>query len=195
MEFVLVFALFISWIQRGFVHGRNFVLNILELDVFSRVFTNSSRSSLPPAILVFFDLLVAFPTLAIAWLFQVLEATGAPLGFCIYVESMYIDLLHVIQYRGSMVLFGLATQGVVQGCPLASLLYVLGMHPFSMLFERYICNPKLGLVRQCADDISALLKIMEDLPKLFWIFGLMAKVANHIWGFSQVRLCSYFGVF
>ena len=155
-----VFALFISWIQRGFAPSRNFVLNILELDVFSRVFTNATRSSLPPAILVFFDLLAAFPTLAIGWLFKVLEATGAPLGFRNYVEAMYDDLLHFVQYRGALFLFGLVTQGVVQGCPLASLLYMLGIHLFSVMFERAICNPKLGLVRQCADDIGALLKTM-----------------------------------
>ena len=85
---------------------------MLELDTFSRVFINATRSSLPPAILVFFDLLAAFATLAIAWLFKVLEASGAPLGFRNYVESMYIDLLHFVQYRGTMVLFGLVTQGM-----------------------------------------------------------------------------------
>ena len=118
----LVFALFIAWIQRGCVPGRNSILNILELETFSRVFIKATRSSLPPAIFVFFDLLAAFPTLAIACSFKVLEASGAPLGFRNYVESMCIDLLHFVQYRGAMVLFGLVTQGVVQGCPLASLL-------------------------------------------------------------------------
>ena len=83
-----VSALFIAWIQRGFVPGRNFLLKILELDTFSRVFTNATRSSLPEALLVFFDLFATFPTLAIAWLFKVLEATGAPLGFRNYVEAM-----------------------------------------------------------------------------------------------------------
>ena len=59
------------------------------------------------------------------------------------------------------------------------------MHPFSVMFEKTVCNPKLGLVRQCADDIGALLKTMGGLPKLFWIFGIMAKVANQILGFAK----------
>ena len=129
------------------------MVNVLELDLFSRVFSNAIRSSLPPAILIFFDILAAFPTLALAWLFRVLEMTDAPHGFRVYVDMIYHDLLHYVQYRGSMTLFGIVTQGVVQGCPLASLLYILGVHPFSILFGRHICDPRKGLVRQCADDI------------------------------------------
>ena len=180
-----VFMCLISWIQRGFVPGRNFLLNVLELDLFSRVFSNCPRSSLPPAILVSFDIMAAFPTLALSWLFRVLEVCNAPYGFLTYVRMMYTDLLHFVQYRGSMTLFGLVTQGVVQGCPLASLLYVLGVHPFSLLFEKHICDPRRGLVRQCADDIGALLKSLSDLPILHWVFNLMALVANQILGFSK----------
>ena len=33
-----VFVLWISWIQKGFVPGRNFLINVLELDLFSRIF-------------------------------------------------------------------------------------------------------------------------------------------------------------
>ena len=56
------------------------------------------------------------------------------------------------------------------------------------VFQRTICNPKLGLVRQCADDIGALLRTMRDLLILFWIFEVMAKVANQVLGFRSAFL-------
>ena len=65
------------------------------------------------------------------------------------------------------------------------MLYILGVHPFSLLFEKHVCDPRRGLVRQCADDIGALLSSLLDLPILYWVFNLMALVANQILGFSK----------
>lgn len=50
--------------------------------------------------MVFFDLLAAFPILAIAWLFKVLESVGDPEGFRNCASAVYDDLLHFVRYTG-----------------------------------------------------------------------------------------------
>ena len=74
------------------------------------------HSSLPaPSHSGFFYFLVAFPTLAIAWLCKVLEAVGAPEGFQNCVAAMYDALLHFDQYRGAIALVFLL-DGHARGC-------------------------------------------------------------------------------
>ena len=64
--------------QRGFIGGRNFGANILELDVWSRVtgLEDDAPSRLP--ILVSFDYGQAFPSIARAWIFRVLASLDLP---------------------------------------------------------------------------------------------------------------------
>ena len=83
-------------IQQGFVPGRNFVGNVVQLDYVSRVnalrcFHNRNDANpecmLPPhsvgkiACSVLFDFAAAFPSVLQAWLLLVLRAIQAPEGF------------------------------------------------------------------------------------------------------------------
>eukprot|EP00973_Karenia_brevis_P019307 2646896-Karenia_brevis.AAC.1 len=111
------------------------------MDTFGHIYSNQAfQASHPPGIFVFFDIAAAFPTLAVQWLFLVLKAVGTPTGFRRYASAMYVELLHYIQYKGAYTLMGNVTRGVVQGCPLASLLYILAAHPFSLMCQESICK-------------------------------------------------------
>ena len=79
-----------------------------------------------------------------------------------------------------MVLMGLVLSGVCQGCPLASLLHIAAAQPFSLLFEQQVCQAKLGLVRQCADDIGAAIVSLDVLKAFQCIFESMRTCANQV---------------
>ena len=65
--------------QRGFCPGRQFVLNIVVLDLFARIFNilsgvNDDNFSAPNCpVLALFDICNAFPSVAHVWLFSVLQ--------------------------------------------------------------------------------------------------------------------------
>ena len=76
--------------------------------------------------------------------------------------------------------------GVLQGCPLASVLFVLAMEPFICLFQQLLCPQphdgfnlsNRGVVTVCADDIAIVLQKWSDLPAVFRIFELARRAAG-----------------
>eukprot|EP00973_Karenia_brevis_P077400 10753358-Karenia_brevis.AAC.1 len=57
--------------------------------------------------------------------------------------------------------------GVIQGCPAAALLSVVGVDPFVVLFDRYVHDPFLGLVRFCAGGCGSVVKTWQSLSTMF----------------------------
>ena len=85
-------------LQRGFVPGRQFLGNVVELDSMSRIYGmrnyNSelhSPSCSQVSSCCFWDFAAAFPSVAPQWVFAVSRAIGAPLGIYIYIY-IYITL-------------------------------------------------------------------------------------------------------
>eukprot|EP00973_Karenia_brevis_P082032 11373761-Karenia_brevis.AAC.1 len=83
---------------------------------------------------------------------------------------------------------GCVNRGVIQGCPTASLLFVLGADPFVTLFDRYVNSPSLGVVRFCADDCGAVLRDWQHLLVLFEIFDRAARASGLILSSSKCKL-------
>ena len=71
--------------QKGFIDGRDFIENVVALDLLARAFSYGFQRGdfrdLLRAILVFLDIKAAFPSLAWAFLWAVLEALGVPIGY------------------------------------------------------------------------------------------------------------------
>eukprot|EP00973_Karenia_brevis_P044807 6205985-Karenia_brevis.AAC.1 len=173
--------------QRGFIKGRDFGVNVVELDTWCRVWANeagigqqtteqgnrakSDRSDLArnpgcgfqlqpadsthPGVLAFFDFASAFPSLLVDWLLAVLAWYGAPRALVSFVSASYLDLLSFLQFKGVRCFLGWVGRGVIQGNPFAALLFVLGIDPFVVFFEREINLVGKGIVRLCADDVGA----------------------------------------
>ena len=68
--------------------------------------------------------------------------------------------------------------GVLQGCPLAALLFVLGIDPFFCKLYDIVINQGLGIVRACADDIAIVIKNLNSLSVIFPIFHVAETCAG-----------------
>ena len=95
-------------VQRGFVKGRNFLQNLVELDAESRILSNQFQAGLGdstsfaswsesfasamiprmPA-LALLDIAAAFPSLSHRFLFAVLRAIGVPNELLNYITALY----------------------------------------------------------------------------------------------------------
>ena len=84
---------------------------------------------------------------------------------------------------GGMMLLWLIQSGVLQGCPLSGLLFVVAIDPFSRAFEKLQTSQSLKqlidphslskhnvLVRLCCDDVGAALSSIVALHKFEFIF-------------------------
>ena len=75
-------------LQRGFIAGRSFLRNVVELDTHARTLTNDRAPSDLPC-LAFFDFAAAFASICHDWIFAVLEASGWPVGFVNVIKGNY----------------------------------------------------------------------------------------------------------
>ena len=182
-----------SCLQTGFVPTRNFLNNVVSIDTMSRVHAfrcmngrgsdcfnqllpNHSVSNL--AVTALFDFSTAFPSCFHEWIFLVLDAIHAPQWFINICKNMYLDAKAYWLHDGHMSFLFDVLCGVLQGCPLSSVLFNYCIDPLLWLFSRLIIKPNLGLVRACADDLAAALSRLHTLITMQSIFALFEKVAG-----------------
>eukprot|EP00973_Karenia_brevis_P011142 1507863-Karenia_brevis.AAC.1 len=163
--------------QRGFIVGRQFTDNILLIDTISRIYSNSFRQY-GNAILAFFDFANAFPSVCLKWIFLVAARLQLPLGIQQFICALYDQCSTYIKHGGELLFMCTVRSGVLQGCPMASLLFVLAMDPFAQLFNSQIDALDLGLTCLCADDIGLALKSWHDLIHAYEIFQLADAAAG-----------------
>ena len=158
-------------LQQGFIPGRHFTNNIVVIDTVSRMHSNL-HSKYGGAVAAFFDFGNAFPSLAVGWIMLV-EWLEVPTGIYCLVQALYHDVSMYLQHAGSSDFLCVVQSGVLQGCPLAALLFVLAMEPFLIMFKIVIEEAGLGIVRACADDLAITLKSFESLSIVYSIFILL----------------------
>ena len=78
-----------SPIQRGFVAGRQLVLNIVDLDAIARAQANYNHFN-NESILVLWDFMAAFPSLRHQLISIVFRHYGFPRGFINFLELCYL---------------------------------------------------------------------------------------------------------
>ena len=62
------------WTQRGFVRGRQGLDNVVDLDTAARVIAYFKSTAMWQPLLILFDFMIAFPSIAHEWLFLALKA-------------------------------------------------------------------------------------------------------------------------
>ena len=125
----------ISYLQRGFIPGRQLICNVLDLDTYSHIHAMMSNlASLP--ILVFFDFAAAFPSISHTWLFMTLEAMKFPAGFINLVKTMYTDNHAMYSDGTAYISMFTIMSGILQGCPLSGLLFAVCIYPFLKHIEK-----------------------------------------------------------
>ena len=74
--------------QRGFTRGRQFLLNVVELDILGRKFAVKASANLIP-LLALLDFCQAFPSIAHRYLFLVIELDIEPESIRVLLEAFY----------------------------------------------------------------------------------------------------------
>lgn len=133
-------------VQNCFVSGRNFLNNVAELDSYARV--ASWAGAWWPGCL-FFDFAAAFPSVAHAWLFTVLEMMGLPKGFPKFMEALY-SFCYTTSCPDAFIVITIILRGILQGCPLSGTAFVCGIDPFLRLVVARIDAQNKGKTRACA---------------------------------------------
>ena len=85
--------------QRGFIKGRRFLENIVELDTYARMFSLQSLPHTFP-ILALWDFSAAFPSVIHGWIFECLTACAFPIGSRNIVDTMYSNCFLFADPRG-----------------------------------------------------------------------------------------------
>ena len=172
--------------QRGFVRGRNFLLNVVELDTFARLFSLVSSSPYPPpdlfplscSFLCFFDFCSAFPSVAQEYLFKVLKFYDIPNGLYNFFVALFFDVAAFTSASGLNRFLFLVESGVIQGDPLAGVLFVLVLDPILHMFYNVFEKPGLGYCRACADDIGVVMRDIAGLVPLYSAFQLIFQATS-----------------
>ena len=138
-------------IQRGFVAGRQLVLNIVDVDAHSRPQANFNYFS-KESILALWDFLAAFPSVRHQWVLTVFRAYGFPSGFCSFIEALFHHNYAIYMSQGSQSFLCSMLAGIVQGCPSAGLCFAVAADPFFKLLDSLqkkscppIGNPRIAL--------------------------------------------------
>ena len=170
--------------QRGFCYGRQLGLNTVDLEAYMRAFNasfdiNNCKNNIehiPCTPLN--DFCNAFPTLLHAWLFLVLRVYGVPRDMYNIIWWLYTNITAYSSGTGDGSFLFDVDGGVKTGCPLSSLLFLLGLNPIVDKFILLTDGPGLAVTRSCADDIGSALKELRWFKRQASIFALAAKVAG-----------------
>jgi hypothetical protein len=180
--------------QRGFVPGRNFLSNVVDLDSAARLYSlyatgrffsdvpkseplPAGKTSLIP-VLPFFDFAAAFPSVIHRWIFLAIERRGFPYWFRSLIKCIYHRAAAFSPAASGTVLLFHFARGVLQGCPASAFLFTMALDPFLFLFEKGLSLSKGGIMRACADDLGAALRRLSALKVLFPVFSLAKAAAG-----------------
>ncbi|CAK0846616.1 unnamed protein product, partial [Prorocentrum cordatum] len=164
--------------QRGFIPGRNFGNNILELDVSSRQMSVVPHGSADIPLLYSLDFGQAFPSLNQDFLILSLRALKLPDAFVPFVTFLYASVEGVVSHLGTLVHIFWIQSGIIQGCAVSGTLYALGTAVFLIDLASRVEAAGLGLVRACADDIGGTLLAIRHLVHVYRVMQMASDLAN-----------------
>ncbi|CAK0826931.1 unnamed protein product, partial [Prorocentrum cordatum] len=164
--------------KRGFIPGRNFGNNILELHVSSRQMSVVPHGSTDIPVLYSLDFGQAFPSLNQDFLILSLRALKLPEAFVSFVTFLYASVEGVVSHLGSLVHIFWIQSGIIQGCALSGTLYALSTAVFLVDLASRVEAAGLGLVRACADDIGGTLLAIRHLVHVYRVMQMASDMAN-----------------
>ncbi|CAK0846857.1 unnamed protein product, partial [Prorocentrum cordatum] len=173
-----IIAPVISPIQRGFMRGRNFLHNVLDLDTFSHIASFGPEALMVQPLLLSFDFAQAFAALSQRWLFLSLRALGLPIGILYVLAMFYFDAQMFEESHAGLTFLFIVNSGVLQGCPLSGDLYAIGTNVFLIDLAASLEERRLGIARACADDLGAIAYGPHGCRVLARVLGLCRRLAG-----------------
>jgi len=170
--------------QNGFVAGRSFLNNLLDIDSASRIYSmcyhsecsNRNPSNIP--VIATYDYEAAFPSVKQKWIWKVLKHRRLPDEYIKLFQGIYHMARGVVRHNNVHITILLYLSGVLQGCPGSAFLFNNSHDPFLALMDRKLREGNKGIVRACADDIGACLSRLKHLNVLAPIFDHAASLAG-----------------
>ena len=159
--------------QNGFVRGRNFLNNILDIDSAGRLYSMKYEcsdnklniSNIPISLASDFE--TAFPSIIHDWIWAVLRHRCLPLHFLNLFMGLYHKATAMYTHKGIIYTLICFLSGVLQGCPGSAFLFNNALDPFLHVMHKVLRSHNAGIVRACADDIGASLRRLASLKLLF----------------------------
>lgn len=152
--------------QRGFVARRDLIRSTVDASLH--------------LVILFCDIVAAFPSVKRPWGRAVLRRQGMPKA-AIRVVDATNDGMTVLLRQGGVHELGEVTSGIAQGCPLAGVLFVSAMDPVGRRLHGALRTERAGMSRLCADDTAVILRAASFLSSL-------APVFRDAGAFAGVRL-------
>ena len=145
--------------QEGFIKGRQGVNNLVTVDCHARVLgaiaaDNQVTQTAHLPLLLLFDFAVAFPSLAHAFIFIILEALEVPRGMLLFFRALYPNNRCFAVYGGVKHFLYEIRSGILQGCPASGSIFVLAIDPFLRMLRTELDSSR---TKAFADDLASLL--------------------------------------
>ena len=159
------------WMQRGFVPGRSMIKHVIDVETRAAKFAFNPNSY--PCV-IFFDYAAAFPSIARAFIWIVMEIIGVPPFIIRAIRALYANNIHFTRGSVGLSFAFCAAAGVRQGCPLSSFLFILATDCIIRALAEYL-GPE-EMIRAYADDIAIVARCFKDAClKLAPVFQCIQK--------------------
>ena len=142
-----IFNEWVSDMQRGFLHGRSMLSNVVDIEMEAmRISLKSDKGAV-----VLFDFQAAFPSLSHEYMMSVLGHIGVPTGSLSFVKALYNRTKCVVSCKGGRHEGFVQTAGIRQGCPLSPLLFAVTV---DLLLRKLSATSVSSMIRAFADDTA-----------------------------------------
>ena len=184
----------ISDMQKGFLHGRKMMSNLIDLDeAAQKISIRTSRGAI-----ILLDFRAAFPSMDHDFIWDTLEAVGLPLEFICAIKMLYQGNKHFLRLQGALFEGPTVYSGVRQGCPLSGLLFAICADVLLIRLEKVLTGSD-EVARAFADDTAVAVqdytKTIATLSNLFQEYASISCLELNIqktvfiplWPLSSVR--------
>ena len=137
--------------QRGFVAGRHIENDLFHPEASAIALGATNRRT---ATAIFFDVTTAFPALAHAWIFFVLETMGVPRVILNTIRKLYTHCIAYLMFGGCLVGNIPICSGIKQGCSLSESIFALAIDPLirSILAASVLRSTRITAFADPAED-------------------------------------------
>ena len=125
-----------------------------------------------------YDFCNAFPTMLHEWMFLTLSYLGLAKPLFNVVWWLYQSIMAYSSGTGDGTFLFQVLGGVKTGCPLSSILFLLGINPIVELFVFLSDGPKLSVTRVCADDFGSAMRNLRTIKIQASIFRLAQRTTG-----------------